>query len=814
MAKRKKKQLSQADQLTIAQRELAKGNSRQALKYAKACYRKDPSEPARILLQRALLSRGRELHARAMLDPARAVIVELNDLGEVAAEHQADVARLRALLCVDDSGSHGELIENDRQLRDELADNAVLHGPNSAGRSEFREAAKAIREALAAVENDQTDRANELLAPIGRDSSFADWKLLIRGLAAYYQGDEQRMEANWSRLASDRPTRRIADALSVVAGARHVDQVSGPIRARVDRLVRSVESPLVGSLRALQRKTRDPDIEQPALRAELRKFMHAHARSEPLIARRVGALFVSSIIIDEDIDDLMALRRVLPPLPFDPNLNRAAALMSEYEGDLGETERYWNAYITDLQACEALPASQRTTAVALVYQRIAAQFAEAAHEAEDWPDFMRGYDDDEYSERLRQDAERYLRKSQDTDPNLRDTYLELGYLLRMREKTTEAAATYKELGRRFPDDFEAMTAIATHFINENEPGVAKTYALKARALRPRDNAALDLVWTSCIATAREAAKMRRFGLAEAELDEAETLVGCNGRHTYLLYSIRAAVAFKENRRERGEGFLKQTLGQFEKPTAGMLIVHSQVLHCGVTDHEIREDLKERLQKALKGRKNAQAAGVMANYMCALEQVGVTYPGMAEHLKQVAAYLNQCGRVKWQPQYLIDACRFASNDPERKSLLDKLAARGRRLFSKNPYFHFFAGQVEMLSGPHCFNSFTATNHFERAIELSKSGDMPLAELDRQATSRALSLLEHNRRRASLEFNPFDTWDSDDDPDESEDDAGFDAAKLEEVLATMPPELRKELDASGIDPETFVKSLVKKLRLTLG
>ncbi len=94
--KKKKKHFGQDQQLAIAQRELEKGNVKQAVKHAKACYRLDPSESTRSLLQRALLSRGRELHARAMHEPARAVVVELDELGEVAGEYQADANRLRA----------------------------------------------------------------------------------------------------------------------------------------------------------------------------------------------------------------------------------------------------------------------------------------------------------------------------------------------------------------------------------------------------------------------------------------------------------------------------------------------------------------------------------------------------------------------------------------------------------------------------------------------------------------------------------------------------------------------------------------------
>ena len=60
------------------------------MKHAKVYYRLDPSESVRSLLQRALLSRCRELHARAMHEPARVAVVELNELGDIASEYQTD----------------------------------------------------------------------------------------------------------------------------------------------------------------------------------------------------------------------------------------------------------------------------------------------------------------------------------------------------------------------------------------------------------------------------------------------------------------------------------------------------------------------------------------------------------------------------------------------------------------------------------------------------------------------------------------------------------------------------------------------------
>jgi hypothetical protein len=199
---------------------------------------------------------------------------------------------------------------------------------------------------------------------------------------------------------------------------------------------------------------------------------------------------------------------------------------------------------------------------------------------------------------------------------------------------------------------------------------------------------------------------------------------------------------------------------------------------------------------------------MAEYMHALDQAGVAYPGQATHVKQVTKYLNECGRVKWQPEHLVNACRFAGTDQDRQALLEKLAKRGRSLFSENPYFCYFAGQAEMMRGPYDLDFFVATGYFRRAIALSKSGEIPLTDADLQTTSRALSLLERGHLGPQRQFGPFDTWE-DHDCDEPEDDFDLDEMSLAELIGTMPPELKRELENAGLDPKAAVGRLIEML-----
>ena len=49
-----------------------------------------------------------------------------------------------------------------------------------------------------------------LVRDIARSSPVSEWKLLVRGLAAFYRGDHGETQANWSRLDPERAPLRIA----------------------------------------------------------------------------------------------------------------------------------------------------------------------------------------------------------------------------------------------------------------------------------------------------------------------------------------------------------------------------------------------------------------------------------------------------------------------------------------------------------------------------------------------------------------------------------------------------------------------------
>ena len=92
------KQRAKVNLADTARRALDKGNARQALKDAKVCFRNEPTEAHRQLLQEAYISRAEQLQKSGLQEQAKGLLCELEQAGATAAEVQQRVDRLRLLL--------------------------------------------------------------------------------------------------------------------------------------------------------------------------------------------------------------------------------------------------------------------------------------------------------------------------------------------------------------------------------------------------------------------------------------------------------------------------------------------------------------------------------------------------------------------------------------------------------------------------------------------------------------------------------------------------------------------------------------------
>lgn len=83
------------------------------------------------------------------------------------------------------------------KLTQQTVDNCVVQSQGLQGVSQdVRETAAVIRQAWELVTEGREAEGLELLREIPRQSPFADWRMFLRGLAAFYRNDAESQTAN------------------------------------------------------------------------------------------------------------------------------------------------------------------------------------------------------------------------------------------------------------------------------------------------------------------------------------------------------------------------------------------------------------------------------------------------------------------------------------------------------------------------------------------------------------------------------------------------------------------------------------------
>ena len=121
---------------------------------------------------------------------------------------------------------------HDERDRAVVADALVLAFPDvkEAGRLALPEASDlaAIVGALRCVSEERWEQAQELLRPVPRGSLFAAWKILVKGMIAFYAGDPEKVEALFAQLPPDSVPARAANAFRLFLGTDHPQKFDEP----------------------------------------------------------------------------------------------------------------------------------------------------------------------------------------------------------------------------------------------------------------------------------------------------------------------------------------------------------------------------------------------------------------------------------------------------------------------------------------------------------------------------------------------------------------------------------------------------------
>ncbi|MEI7672351.1 MAG: hypothetical protein WCK00_09590, partial [Deltaproteobacteria bacterium] len=411
----------------------------------------------------------------------------------------------------------------------------------------------AVRTAMDHLGAGRFAEAQNELKVIGRRSIFADWRLFIKGLCAFYAGDDPKaLEAlhNFDRdsllFRAARPFIHIIDE---GAAPLSKDEAKEPLLADICRILHRPElAPVLPRAEYLWRMGRHADSFD-----HVSRMLGDFPTNEPGLLRTLSrfyfqALFhMSPSLGDKYFRDLHYLLKKRPNNDVANLLyTRSRNLFIESDQDFSDPDllRLWEAFLTDHQCV----AGESSRLRALVYAHLGDLFGETLLDMDDDDDDFYGpwsdHREKQGETRNFQLAEEAYEKSLALYPADKDIHLKLLSLYEKDDVNTKRNKKLDEISRLFPDDKDVLAKNGNYCIERKAYIKGIEYLKRAVALDPlarinRETLVLAYIKASLhFARQKKSERFREFMKEAAEMGEADLMNMTLGR-PYL--QIRQAI---------------------------------------------------------------------------------------------------------------------------------------------------------------------------------------------------------------------------------------------------------------------------------
>lgn len=756
------------------------GRYQNALELGKQLYKQDPAPAHKELMQKIYLGRARQLRTQGRPQDAQQVLqnaVQLADgqpaVLEQIAQELAAVGEVRQAL---DLLAHVPASSATSRVLVQAADAALARG--AAGRKLLPDAFQGqfdlILQAFSQLEAGQDEPARETLQGIGLQSPFLEWKLLLRGLMAYYQKDDARALENWQRLTSERlPARLVAPLRFRIDPAYRAalpPETQTILQRQGDRLQ---DSGLVQPLRVIQTTLANEEQLSQALRLA-EGLLPSLRQLAPQMVQRLAACYFWTLVHSGQPEDVGRYQRVFGTPADDPHLARLRAMLFEHLGELASAHKEWQKYERGVaEHPAAWPGEQATRVRALVWCHMGhnAGLVPDPDSMPDLPPFLRDHPD--RPKPLVPSAEECFRRSLELAPDQLETYEALYHYYREQEEDAQAEEVAQRLLERFPEHVPTLVDLGGQL--KRRSAYAEALSLYQRALKanPLDRRLRGLVAEAHLFNARAHAEAGQFDTARSEYQTALTFD--EGKNRPATLCKWAACEFKAGDPVRGEELLQQALAGADTRLA---VAYSMLI----------ETIRLKLPRALKSRfdqdfkqglsepPSAAAAVAIAVTTCSHRLAGVKYLGQKTHEKKVLAYVEKALRVEFTEEQLTKLGQSLLG-LEAQKLLRSCATLGQRRFPHSPTFYFLEAETYIAMGPYRCPIWKVQPLLARAHDLAmklpedEQRKALLADIQqRQQMLGAHNLLSSPEAMGMFEdmFNQFFDFAGDDDFDEDEDD----------------------------------------------
>lgn len=726
-------------------RAMQEGRYQNALELGKQLCRQEPTPAREELLRTIYLGRIRQLRAQGYTKDARSLIDHVLQLGhrepawleQLAVELAACGDARRALELT-------QTLPNSQvqaQIHSVAVDQALAL--KEAGRAQLPEALREqfdlILKAFAQLAAGQDDAVRETLQGIGLQSPFLEWKLLLRGLQAYYRQEDERALDNWNRLKPDRLPARLAAPLRFAIDPGYArlqsPETQAALRRQADRLH---SSGLAQSLRAIQSALNPESLPQALQLAE--GVLPSLRRDAPQQVPRLAACVQSATLRYGNQRDLQRFKRIFGAPPEDPQLDRLEALALEGCHDLEQAHKHWQKYEQSVaNHPEVWPPGHAVRARALVWLRMGTNAASIPDNAmlKDAPAWIKNMPG--RPKELKPTAEQCFQRSLTLDPELVDAYEELFDFYRKRKQDAKAVDIGKKLLERFPDHSPTLSAMSELLMTVGDHAEAVSFLQRALKVNPLERRLRGLLGTAHSYLARSRAEAGAYDEARVEYQAALALG--DGAQRYAVLCKWAACEFKAGNPEKAEELLQQALADAGQP----LPVNYQMLIEAIR-LKLKPPLKKRFEKefgdALAEPPTIPAAVALLEGAFMHAVANVKYTGQKTHEKKVLAYYDQLPLAGFTEAQLLQAGQALVGLKDGKRL-KKVAAKGKQRFHQNPRFDLFEVDTYLLPKPKRTGMWqvrTLLDQVRRALEKLPADEQK--EVEQELLRREAVLLKEN------------------------------------------------------------------------
>jgi tetratricopeptide (TPR) repeat protein len=725
------------------------GRFQQALELAKQVHKLEPTPAHRELVKQAYLGRARQLRESGHTRDAATVLQAARQfgdgdpawLGQLAKELAACGEVRQALALI--AGSTDEPLKT--QVIGQAVDGALQQ--ETAGRALLPEALHGdfdrVLQAFQQTEAGQDEAARETLQGIGLRSPFLEWKLLLRGLQAFYGRDDARALENWQRLAPERlPVRLAAPFRFLIDPAFRAAQppaTQAVLQKQADRLQ---GSGVVQQLRQVQAAMANTNSLAPAFR-QAEALLSALRLEAPHLVPRLASCFYWAATTSSP-DDVPRYRRVFGAPPDDPNFNRLHALAYDRAGELDEAHHYWQQYEKDVaNHPEIWPGERGTRTRALLWLHLGQNAAEEEPDEEEkrLPRFLR--DQTDRPAPLDPPADKCLERSLELAPDLLPAYEALFRYHLDAGHDAKAVKAARRLLERFPDHGPTLEALAE--LRTKQKAYAEALELFQRALKanPLERKLRGKVALAHQFLARAHAEAGRFDEARAQY-QAALAMDTESKNNSTVLAKWAACEFKAGDAARGEELLQQALAQALSPLglAYQMLVESIRLKL---PRPYKPRFDREFNEGLAAAPTGAAAEDLIGLTASLQGANVTYLGQKTHQKKVLAYLDKARAADFTEGQLERICSaLISLDAIKQA--QKFTKLGQKKFPKSPHFPYLEAMSHVIKGPRTFSIWKVRPLLEKAERLARA-------LPPDERTRALLEDVEERLRAMDALSPF-------------------------------------------------------------